>query len=102
MKVTQPLWRYRLAVTSRTLLAGLGGYALAAASTAALSRALSGPLPRVEAAMTATLLSWLVYACAIGWAFYARTTWWAWLGVLLPTLVLAAGVYGPHWLGSIA
>ena len=102
MKPTQPLWRYRLAVTSRTLVAGAGGYALAAVSTAALTLALAGPLPRVEAVMTATLLSWLVYACAIGWAFYARTAWRAWLGVLLPALLLAAGVYGPQWLGASA
>jgi len=99
MRPTQPRWRYRLAVTSRALLAGLGGYALAAASTAALSLTLSGPLPRAEAVMAATLLSWLVYATAIGWAFYARTAWRAWLGVLLPTLVIAGGTYGPQWLG---
>lgn len=100
MKPTQPLWRYRMAVASRSLLACAGGYALASVSTAALTLALVGTLPRVDAVMTATLLSWLVYACAIAWAFYARTAWRAWQGVLLPALLLAAGIYGPHWLGA--
>ncbi|WP_370681656.1 DUF3649 domain-containing protein [Comamonas sp. GB3 AK4-5] len=102
MKATQPLWRYRLAVTSRALVAGAGGYALAAASAAVLTLTLAGSLSRVEAVMTATLLSWLVYACAIAWAFYARTTWRAGLGVLLPALALAAGAYGWQWLGASA
>jgi hypothetical protein len=37
MKATSPLIHYRLAVASRSLAAVLGGYALAAVSTAALS-----------------------------------------------------------------
>lgn len=97
MKATLPLMRYRLAVASRTLAAGLGGYALAAASTSALSLLLHPLLERVEAVMTATLLSWIVYALAIGWTFYARTAWLAWAGVLLPALTLGAALYGPAW-----
>lgn len=102
MKATLPLMRYRLAVASRALAAGLGGYALAAASTAALSLLLHPSLERVDAVMTATLLSWIVYALAIGWTFYARTAWLAWAGVLLPALALGAAVYGPSWWGTAA
>lgn len=86
MKPSQPLSRYRWAVASRAFAAGLGGYALSAAFTAALALALLPMLPRVDAVMLATLLSWLVYACAIGWAFYARNAWRAWVGLLLPAL----------------
>ena len=39
MRPTQPLWRYRLAVASRTLAAVAGGYALTAAFTAAAAPA---------------------------------------------------------------
>ncbi|AVS70032.1 DUF3649 domain-containing protein, partial [Paracidovorax avenae] len=35
MKPTRPLWKYRLAIASRALAATAGGYALAAAATAA-------------------------------------------------------------------
>ncbi len=99
MKASAPLAYYRLAVASRSLAAALGGYALAAASTAALSLLLSLLMSRVEAVMTATLLSWVVYAMAIGWTFYARTAWLAWAGVLLPTLLLATVIYGTSWWG---
>ncbi|MEG0447336.1 MAG: DUF3649 domain-containing protein [Comamonas sp.] len=102
MKATYPLTPYRLAVASRTVAATLGGYALAATSTAALSLLLHPPLERVEAVMTATLLSWIIYAMAIGWTFFARTAWLAWAGVLLPALALGAVVYGPSWWGVSA
>ncbi len=102
MKPTHPLWRYRLAITSRSLAATAGGYALAAAATAAAATALALAMPRVEAVLTATMLSWLVYAGAAGWAFYARTAWSAWAGVLVPALVLGACVLGPRWWGGAA
>lgn len=99
MKATSPLIHYRLAIASRSLAAVLGGYALAAFSTAALSLLLSSLMSRVEAVMTATLLSWVIYAMAIAWTFYARTAWLACAGVLLPALALSAALYGPLWLG---
>ena len=49
-------------------------------------------MPRVEAVLTATMLSWVVYAIAAGWAFYARTAWGAWGGTLLPAMVLGASL----------
>jgi len=76
-----------LGVVSRIAAAAGGGYALAAASAAWLSLVL--PLTRVEATVTATLLSIVVYVCAVMWAFAARTAGRAWLGVLGPAAVLA-------------
>ena len=100
MKATTPIWRYRLAITSRALAAAAGGYAVAAAFAAALSLALALWIPRVEAVLTATMLAWLVYATAAGWAFYARTAWSAWGGTLLPALALGACAMAPRWLGA--
>ncbi len=86
-----PLLRYRLAVASRAIAAIGGGYLLAAAVTTVLSLVL--PLSRSEAVVTATLLSFLVYACAAIWVFAAASAWRAWIGIAIPTVVLAlAGV----------
>lgn len=100
MKAVRLDWRYRLAVTSRTLAAGVGGYALTAAFTAALTLGLMPFMPRVEAVLTATLLAWLVYALAVAWAFYARTAWGAWGAIGLPALALGAVAMAPRWLGG--
>ena len=94
--------RYRLAIISRTLAAALGGYALAAGFAAALTLALMPFVPRVEAVLTATMLSWLVYVLAVGWAFYARTAWGAWGGSVVPALALGACASAPRWLGGVA
>lgn len=83
--------RYRLAVASRAIAAILGGYALAAVSTAVLSVVL--PMPRVDAVMTATLLSFTVYTCAAIWVFAARDALRAWLGIGVPTLLMGAGLF---------
>lgn len=75
---------YRLAVLSRLGAAALGGYALAIALPALLSRVL--PMPRAEAVMTSLLLSFAIYVCAVLWAFAARNAYRAWLGLLAPAL----------------
>lgn len=74
-------WR---GVVARTLAAILGGYAVAYAFTAALARVL--PLAKVDALITASLLSFVIYTLAILWAFAARDGWraWAGMGVALP------------------
>lgn len=100
MKTARVDWRYRLAVASRTAAAVAGGYALAAAFAAAGSLALRPFLPRVDAVLTATMLAWLAYVMAAGWAFYARTAWGAWCGTLLPALVLGACAMAPQWLAG--
>ena len=95
-------WRYRLAVASRAVAAIGGGYALASAFTGALSLALAQLVPRVEAVLMATMLAWLAYAIAAGWAFYARTAWGAWAGTVLPALVLGACAMAPQWTKAAA
>ena len=100
MKTHQLDWRYRLAVTSRALAAAAGGYAVAAGCAATLSLALAQLMPRAEAVLTATMLAWLVYAIAVGWVFYARTAWGAWLGTLLPAAALGAVAMAPRWMGA--
>lgn len=90
MKLNEDV-RYRLGVASRAIAAIIGGYALAAASTAVLSVLL--PMPRVDAVMTATLLSFTVYTCAAIWVFAARDALRAWLGIGLPTLVMGMGLW---------
>ena len=93
-------WRYRLAIASRTVAAVGGGYAVAAGFAAAVSLALAQCVPRVEAVLTATMLAWVAYAIAAGWAFYARTAWGAWGGTLLPALALGACALAPQWWGA--
>lgn len=81
---------YRLGIASRAIAAIVGGYALAAACTAAL--ALTLPMKPVDAVMTATLLSFVIYTCAAMWAFAARNALHAWLGIGLPALLCATGL----------
>lgn len=100
MKAARVDGRYRLAVAVRTLAATAGGYAVAAAVAAALSLALAAHMPRVEAVLVATMLSWLAYAAAAGWAFYAHTTWGALGGTLAPAVVLGAMALASRWMGA--
>ncbi len=90
MKLNEDV-RYRLGVASRAIAAILGGYALAATTTAVLSLVL--PLPRVDAVMTATLLSFTVYTCAAIWVFAARDALRAWIGIGVPALVMGLGLW---------
>lgn len=77
-------------VTARTLLAIFGGYGLTALITISLSFAL--PLPKAQAVMAATLMSFCFYAILVIWAFCAATALRAWSWSLclavLPTLHL--------------
>lgn len=102
MRAARVDWRYRLAILSRAVAAIGGGYALAAGCAAALSLWLAQCLPRVEAVLAATMLAWLAYVLAAGWAFYARTAWGAWGGTLLPALVLGACATAPQWMRGAA
>jgi hypothetical protein len=79
-----------MAVTSRSLAAIVGGYACAAAFAAVLAVAL--PLPRSEAVLWGTMLSFLVWSLAAIWAFAARSASRAWLGILLPAAAFGAVV----------
>ncbi|KIY40362.1 membrane protein [Pseudomonas sp. 10-1B] len=69
--------RSRFAIAARTLLAIGGGYVFAAISTASLAVAL--PLPRPQAVLAATQLSFALYCALVIWAFSARSVIRAWL-----------------------
>ena len=77
---------YRLAVASRCLAALLGGYLLA--SMASICIALLVPLSQVDATLTGLLSSFVFYLLAFIWCFACRSAWRAWLGVILPSLLL--------------
>lgn len=72
----------------RVIAAACGGYGLAYAATACLLLLL--PLPKSEAALTATMFSFLIYTGAIIWAFAAPTPKKAWLWLLIPAMICAA------------
>ena len=80
---------------SRLLAALLGGYAVSALLAAVL--ALHLPMERSEAVLVGTMLSFLVYALAVMWAFAARHALRAWTGLLVPALLLAAVLAAPGW-----
>lgn len=79
---------YRLGVCSRIVAAALGGYVLA--SLVGISLAALMPLARAEAMVSGMMLSFLVYVVAVLWCFACRTAARAWLGLLVPSLVLLA------------
>jgi len=90
---------YRLGVASRALAAIGGGYGVGALAAAVLALAL--PASRAEAAVTGTLVSFLVYAVAVMWVFAARSAGRAWLGLVLPALVLGLVLLGlRQWGGT--
>lgn len=90
---------YRLGVASRAIAAIGGGYVLGALVAAAF--ALFLPMNRLDAALTGTLASFVVYALAVMWVFAARTAWRAWLGLLIPCALLGA-LLAVHYYGGAA
>ncbi|MHC8355751.1 DUF3649 domain-containing protein [Pseudomonas sp. LB3P81] len=88
---------YRLAVTSRVLAAVLGGYIVAALSSVSLSLWL--PMARADAVVTGMMTSFLAYLCAVLWCFACRSAWQAWLGLIVPSLVLASVSGLAYWMG---
>lgn len=89
MKLNQEL-HYRLGVASRAIAAILGGYVVTALATALLAVIL--PMVRIDAVLTATLLSFTVYTCAVLWVFAARSAFRAWIGIVLPAAILGLGL----------
>lgn len=84
-----------LGIAARVLAAIVGGYGLASLMSIVLARLL--PLPHASAVMIGMLASFLFHACCALWAFAARTTLAAWLGLVVPGvfLALAAWLLGP-------
>lgn len=79
--------RYRWLVASRVFIAAIGGYALTSAATIFL--ALVWPLPKAQAVMAATLLSFTLYAVVVIWAFSVASVKRVWLWIVLTTAVLS-------------
>lgn len=77
--------RYRWAVASRVAGAFIGGYALISAATVVL--ALVWPLPKAQAVLTSTMLSFALYAGFVVWAFHVRRLRWVW-GIALGGIAL--------------
>lgn len=93
----KPSTEYRLGVASRAVAAMLGGYLVTAQAMALLAVLL--PATRVEAVMSATLLSFPVYALAVMWVFATRSAARAWAGIASVGAILG----GALWLhGSVA
>ena len=88
---------YRLAVTSRVLAAVVGGYVVAALASVSLSLCL--PMARAEAVVTGMMTSFLAYLVAVLWCFACRSAWQAWLGMLVPSVVLGAISALAYWMG---
>ncbi len=83
-------------ILGRILLAVPFGYVFTYGLTAALARLL--PLERVDALISATLLSFAVYTLFVLWVFahpLPRAVW-----ALPVTLVLLLIGFGPQWIGG--
>lgn len=89
-------------VASRAIAGALGGYALASLVTAVLSLAL--PLltgtSRASALLTATMLSFAVYALAVVWVFSARSALRAWAGLAIASAVFGAALLALQGAGA--
>ncbi|MEW7851310.1 iron transporter [Massilia aurea] len=91
---TTALTRYRLAVAVRSLVAIFGGYALSAACAIWLGHLLPAlGMTRLDAVLTASMLAFVVHACAAIWVFAIAGTWRAAIGILVPAAVLAVGAW---------
>lgn len=91
-----PSSSYRLGVASRALAALFGGYLLA--SMASIAITLWAPMSRVDATMTGMMLSFVFYLLAFIGCFACRSAGRAWLGVLLPSLVLGLSSLLAYWM----
>ncbi|MET0334453.1 MAG: DUF3649 domain-containing protein [Rhizobacter sp.] len=106
--MTSPLWLARsrerlvrpLGIVSRAIAAIGGGYAVAAAAAAVIALYLPGS--RANAAVTGTLMSFLIYAVAVMWVFAARTATRAWIGLVIPGAVLASVLFLHYGVGGAA
>lgn len=83
---------------SRIIAAIVGGYGFTYAFTAALARVL--PVNKVDALISATLLSFAVYTSAVLWAFACRSARRAWAGLALG-LPLAVIGFWPQLMESM-
>lgn len=80
--------RYRRKIALRVLAAVFGGYALANVVAIILSFLL--PMSTSNAVMTSLLLSFAIYTAAVLWVFSVKSVHKAWLGLVVPSVVLGA------------
>lgn len=78
---------YRLQVLSRIVAATVGGYALASAATVLLT--LLWPLPKGQAVLATNMLGFVWYTIAVMWVFSTKSATRAWVGMVLPTALIA-------------
>lgn len=79
--------RYRLQVLSRIVAATVGGYALASAVTVLLT--LLWPASKSQAVLATNMLSFVWYTIAVMWVFSTKSATRAWVGMVLPTAMIA-------------
>ncbi|MDC8758708.1 DUF3649 domain-containing protein [Janthinobacterium fluminis] len=73
---------------ARVGAAVVGGYALTSAVAVLLAALL--PLPKAEAVLAAGMSSFVVYTGAVIWVFAVAGARRAWLGLMVPALLLGA------------
>lgn len=85
-------WAYRMQVLARVVCALGGGYVLSAAFAAATGLALVQwvGMSKVDAVTVSTMLSFVVFAVAVLWAFACASARRVWLGIAGMSLVLCA------------
>jgi len=88
------LWRYRLNITLRTLIAIFGTYALATAfaNFSAQILVIFG-IERISAYQAAIMLAFLVQAIAIMWIFHQPNLRQIVLSIIMPSLILGSFSY---------
>ena len=86
---------YRLMIFYRFILAAVGGYALASLSAIIIAHTFAES--RSTAVMSATLIAFVIWACAFIWVFMVNKTLKASIGILLPITALSIIYY---FLGS--
>lgn len=85
-------------ILARTVIGAGGGYLLSAGFAVSLAELL--PMPRADAGLLATMLAFLVFACAVVWAFAGRTLRAVAIGVLVPALVFGVSAHFLQGAGS--
>ncbi len=85
-----PGWAYRGGVLVRAVAAIGAGYGVSALWAAAIATWL--PSAKVEAALTGTMIAFVIYPCAVMWCFAARSAARAWVGLALVALPAGAAL----------
>ena len=82
---------YRFMILYRFILAGLGGYILAALGAMFVAQFFSDA--RSSAAMSATMIGFLLQTCAFIWVFMVNKTLKATLGIVIPSILLYSALF---------